>query len=537
MIAILAYPWGCQDYPFEFRNAERSQARKITEIVKNPVPVDILFVIDNSGSMNDEMELLRTNLEGFIGELTNSDNDFQLGIITTDMECNVPERDCAADITTSEACCTRVEQDGIARCEIEKDSENNVTWTNCDGGMLRSTKSSGGAFFTRPTDEASRQKLLADMRDTIASLGCQGSGLEAGLEAMQRAVSCAEGTLCPYPDIKSRNAGFIRENADLAVIFLTDEDDCSFLNDTSVFNRPLKPLDATHQAAHLCKPIECYAYYGMGNDMDGDGMMDWADNDAGTPAARRFTCSGFDRGFYSVPEPQPRLVPANPPLPTEVNVFIEALIGRKDGDIRRVRAAGIVSSVPDETQPLGYRASHCYVDPVGSPSEFCGCWTASPASSVENNFYCALTGAVKAEPVDRPFLVCGGTETIERDGCGAMPSGRYVKFLETLASRRVAEAQARPDTLVDSICRADYADTLFKIVNTVILTSCFELFEEPPARADDIEVRLNGKVVENVEAGSDSKGWSWIQGTRTVCLEGGLTKEYGDTFEIVVLED
>jgi hypothetical protein len=121
-------------------------------------------------------------------------------------------------------------------------------------------------------------------------------------------------------------------------------------------------------------------------------------------------------------------------------------------------------------------------------------------------------------------------------GCEAVPSGRYVTFLEELAARRVA-ALARPDTLVASICQTDYSDTLYTIVNNVILTSCFDL-GEVPASVDRVVVRLNGEPLGNVPVKPDppAPGWSWVQGSTEICLEGGLRKTIGDEFEIFVLQ-
>jgi hypothetical protein len=58
----------------------------------------------------------------------------------------------------------------------------------------------------------------------IAQLGPDGCGYEQSLEAMYRALDPAV------------NPGFIRDDAALAVLFITDEDDCS-ARDTSLYGR------------------------------------------------------------------------------------------------------------------------------------------------------------------------------------------------------------------------------------------------------------------------------------------------------------
>jgi hypothetical protein len=99
-----------------------------------------------------------------------------------------------------------------------------------------------GAFIrdiALPNGERDRNYTgsLADTFTCIAALGEQGCGFEQPLEAMRKAL-----------DNNPANAGFIRPNAFLAVIFLTDEDDCSvtdgamFDNSQNSVDDPLGPL-------------------------------------------------------------------------------------------------------------------------------------------------------------------------------------------------------------------------------------------------------------------------------------------------------
>lgn len=115
-----------------------------------------------------------------------------------------------------------------------------------------------------------------------------------------------------------------------------------------------------------------------------------------------------------------------------------------------------------------------------------------------------------------------------------MPAGRYLSFLESLSNMRTA-ASLGSDTLVDTICDNTYATTMFDIVNSVILTSCFNLGEVPD-NVGSITVVLNGKTLPNVPQGSKTQGWSWVPGSSQLCLEGGLRKNIGDTFNIFILD-
>ena len=204
-----------------------------------------------------------------------------------------------------------------------------------------------------------------------------------------------------------------------------------------------------------------------------------------------------------------------PELPS-VSLFLDALVAAKGDDVRRIRAAAIVASMPDAEEPLGFRSAACML----GPADDCGCLDGSPYTT-----YCGVTAILGQ--YDRTQATASGRE------CQALPSNRYFALLEDLATRRTA-AGVQPDVLVDSICAGTYNQTLYNIVNNVILPRCFEL-GEAPARAADIQVSLNGAALANVNRGASTPGWSWIQGTSQICLEGGLHKAIGDRFEIFVL--
>src|SRR5262245_37580237 len=75
---------GCQEYPFAYRPKQRVAVTSVREIVVRNSDTDILFVIDSSGSMQEEQDNLRRNTRAFIEELSLSENAYRVGIITTD---------------------------------------------------------------------------------------------------------------------------------------------------------------------------------------------------------------------------------------------------------------------------------------------------------------------------------------------------------------------------------------------------------------------------------------------------------------------
>lgn len=130
--------------------------------------VDVLFIIDDSCSMMNHQAALAVGFDSFADGLDASGTDFQIGIVTTDMDFNNENR----------------------------------------GKLV------GEPPILRRTD--------TDYRDTFAErvqVGIFGSPMEKGLEAAEYALS-------PTMSLGA-NAGFLRDDAALLMIVVSDEEDCS----------------------------------------------------------------------------------------------------------------------------------------------------------------------------------------------------------------------------------------------------------------------------------------------------------------------
>lgn len=152
--------------------------------------VDVLFVVDNSGSMQDEQDNLADNFANFIRGADQFENDFQIGVVTTDLESNGHQGRLQGD--------PRIIRRG-------------------------------------PDAEAQFQRNVR--------VGADGSGQEPGLEAAKRALSnplafdtgvaCRADADCVEPDrcvegvCGGYNRGFVREDAALVLVFVSDEEDQS----------------------------------------------------------------------------------------------------------------------------------------------------------------------------------------------------------------------------------------------------------------------------------------------------------------------
>jgi hypothetical protein len=184
--------------------------------------VDLLFVIDNSGSMAEEQASLTANFSRFVNVLENIEGglpNVHIGVVSTNLG--------AAPFAIQG--CPGTGDNGIL--------QNAPRITACDppaGRFISDIDDGAGGRLTNYTGN------LADTFACIARLGIDGCGFEQPLEAMRRAL---DGT-------NPENAGFVRDDAKLAVVVLSDEDDCSVF-DTNMFDTsqtgiddPLGPLSS-----------------------------------------------------------------------------------------------------------------------------------------------------------------------------------------------------------------------------------------------------------------------------------------------------
>lgn len=132
-----------------------------------PDEIDILFVIDDSNSMQEEQRALIEGFATFIQEIVDANSGFHLGVTTTSADLSDPQ-----------------------------------------SGRLR-----GDPPYVDAGDDYVREFAVR------AFVGTRGSDKEKGLEAAALALS---------PEmLAGPNAGFLRDHANLLVVVVSDEEDCS----------------------------------------------------------------------------------------------------------------------------------------------------------------------------------------------------------------------------------------------------------------------------------------------------------------------
>ena len=181
----------------------------LIDVPASPVrDLDVLFVIDDSGSMADEQDQLAASMAGFAAALASDDRgplDLQVAVTSTDLGAGPVD---------------------LLRCEGEGDGGHLLVGpagADCqvDGTYLVDVAVDGGD--ARVTNYPAGR--LAETLACMTRLGASGCGFEQPLAAARRALDGS------HPD----SAGFVRDGALLAVFFVTDEDDCS-ASDRSLFD-------------------------------------------------------------------------------------------------------------------------------------------------------------------------------------------------------------------------------------------------------------------------------------------------------------
>lgn len=155
-------------------------------VVDNYKKVDVLFVIDNSGSMQYEQQSMAQRTSHFLSVIRGL--DYQIGITTTD--------------------------------------PNNIALG--DGRLIPIKNGNGRYIIDSTQDEATAQSQLSQTLQRSET----GSGVEQGIRAVYRAVE-------RYKANESTMRSFMRDGAQLAVVLISDEDE----SDNTVKNDPQSLLN------------------------------------------------------------------------------------------------------------------------------------------------------------------------------------------------------------------------------------------------------------------------------------------------------
>ncbi|MFN3197720.1 MAG: hypothetical protein ACE366_04795 [Bradymonadia bacterium] len=234
-LACAATLLGCNDHPLVKIENVLTATQDDRFVLPPKTKLDILFVIDNSGSMCEEQVNLGANFEAFASFLFNDlgDNaDYRLAVTSTDLR-------------------TAGQGGRFLNTPAQP-----MQLINCTGVTPNTADCPAQLpLILKSENIANEQQLVTNFR-CMATLGTQGDGFEKGLEAMRLSLSCngpnreqfgkccvpREGLtpeqavnqpdgfvydpFCFVAD-ETEEPEFLRPDSLLVVVFVTDENDCS----------------------------------------------------------------------------------------------------------------------------------------------------------------------------------------------------------------------------------------------------------------------------------------------------------------------
>jgi hypothetical protein len=234
-----------------------------------PPKLDVLFVIDDSGDMNSKQRTLAAafpRLLDVLDHLPGGPPDLHVGVISSSV---------AAGKETGASC--SLGDRGVLQVPPECGLDPQAT-----GTRFLALDAKGNANFTGG---------LAVRFACLAQLGSLGCGFEHHLQSLRLAL---DQTATP------ENRGFLRADAQLAIVILADEDDCSAEASSTLFDGAIAGQSGSARCAlrgHICggQPIpaeelrrplvQCAPYMRQPGD-GGDRLIDVGDVVAVAKAAK-----------------------------------------------------------------------------------------------------------------------------------------------------------------------------------------------------------------------------------------------------------
>jgi hypothetical protein len=215
--ACAAALWACTAHPLQAPEPEPEIQTDLPFEVTPDNKLDLIFLVDNSRSMAQEQASLTRNFPRFMEELENLGKvDLRLAVISSDVG--------AGGINNDN--CRETGHSGIFR-----------TGNSC--GL-----STGASFLT--VDKAGNKNFTGELVDVfgcVATLGTSGCGYEHQLQSLRTAL------------YRPEQREFLRPDAHLGIVLITDEDDCSGEPNSTLYSGD-RPGEAPNlrcaTAGHVC---------------------------------------------------------------------------------------------------------------------------------------------------------------------------------------------------------------------------------------------------------------------------------------------
>jgi len=238
--------WACNDHALAIPEPKPQVATELTFQEAVNRDIDILFMVDDSLSMAPLIDKLAVNFPAFIQVLQNLPGglpNIHLAVVSSDLGAG--------------------QWTGIAQCRVGGDGgefQDQVgAGTAAAGVPCAATGLDPGQHFISNVNGVANYDTnmgLATVFSCIANLGEGGCGFEHQIQSVVRALGAD-----PAFPLPAKNAGFLRSNAYLAIILVTNEDDDSAPPVTPLFDTtsesvadPYGPLQSyrANEFGHLC---------------------------------------------------------------------------------------------------------------------------------------------------------------------------------------------------------------------------------------------------------------------------------------------
>lgn len=250
LAAALAVLTGCLDRPLTPIKSCVTEGFVASLQQDTVTKVDVLFLVDNSGSMEAEQTSLRRELPNLVRTLaTGVRRDGSAFTPVADLHVAVVTSDLGVGPTGQAPNCSLQGDDAIMRSEAE---------SGCGTSSSR--------FLSFRTDEhpdlATDAAALGEQFGCIAHVGIAGCGIEQQLDSVLKALTPASNGAISFQGNthghgSDLNEGFLREDSLVAVILVTDEDDCSATPEgaQAVYDEgsTIFPDDRTHSLNNRCQ--------------------------------------------------------------------------------------------------------------------------------------------------------------------------------------------------------------------------------------------------------------------------------------------
>jgi hypothetical protein len=208
--------WACNSHPLQAPDPHPDIQTNDGVVIQPFVKLDLVFMVDNSLSMVQEQDSLAVNFPRFMEELQKvGDIDLRVGVVSSNVGAGGAGGPCMG---LGDGGQFKVNPG----CGLEP------------GAKFLSMDRDGNKNFTGPLTEAF---------GCLAKLGTQGCGYEHQLQSVRFAL---------YSDQAKQ---FLREDAHLGIVIITDEDDCSGDPESTLYaeTRPGEnPNLRCATAGHLC---------------------------------------------------------------------------------------------------------------------------------------------------------------------------------------------------------------------------------------------------------------------------------------------